>query len=338
MYVPHPVRGYTLAASFCAPYNGADYQSEVCTNGHGLREREVECGPTDATRILVLGDSFAFGAGVEAEQALPRQIETVLRSRMPEQEWEVINAGVPGYGTDQELALLDEIGALYAPDIVVLALFAGNDVSDNAIGGATRRSVRSGYLYDLVRAREKAVAHPVSGPVTSWLALHSRFYVFVRTLVDSFAWQSAERLPVPKEHLDALRRDPSQAYEEGMAVTETLLLSMEERSEALDATFLVVVIPSAVQVDDMLWENVLAGIGADASAFDRGLPARWLGEFGRSAGINVLSLRPVFLSGAAKGAYYAHDIHWTARGHAVAAQAVAQTLLDTPDLLGTADR
>ena len=45
---------------------------------------------------------------------------------------EVINAGVAGYGTGQEMLLFEQEGAKYDPQVVVVVVFLGNDIGDNS--------------------------------------------------------------------------------------------------------------------------------------------------------------------------------------------------------------
>ncbi len=77
------------------------------------------------TRLLMLGDSVAFGFRV-------RDFETfsyLLEHRSD--RYEVVNLGVEGYGTDQELLVLEEEGLRYHPDVVVLNVCIANDPLDN---------------------------------------------------------------------------------------------------------------------------------------------------------------------------------------------------------------
>lgn len=100
------------------------FRTTVRINENGLRD-----GPhsyerrTDHKRILVLGDSFAWGYGVEEAERFSQLLEPALRV-------EVINAGVSGYSTDQELLWYRNEGIKYNVDLVILVL-AGNDVGDN---------------------------------------------------------------------------------------------------------------------------------------------------------------------------------------------------------------
>jgi len=102
------------------------FEYELRTNSAGLRDVEiaVEKSP-GVVRILSLGDSLAWGWGVSNGEAYADVLERALGG-----EVELINAGVPGYSTDQQLLQLLELGPRYRPDIVLLA-FVANDVEGN---------------------------------------------------------------------------------------------------------------------------------------------------------------------------------------------------------------
>ncbi|MFN8522918.1 MAG: GDSL-type esterase/lipase family protein [Chloroflexota bacterium] len=117
---------FTLRPSF----NGFSEGTSVQVNGAGLRERELtEQRQPGLSRVLFLGDSVTFGAGVTAEEAFPRLLESRLPP-LPGRQIQTINAGVVGYNTTQELARLRDLGPRYQPDIVVLT-FVVNDLLDS---------------------------------------------------------------------------------------------------------------------------------------------------------------------------------------------------------------
>lgn len=100
------------------------FRTVVRINEKGLRDREhLYEREDDIERILVLGDSFAWGYGVEESERFSQLLEKSL-------DVEVINAGVSGYSTDQELLWYRNEGIKYETDLVILVL-AGNDVGDN---------------------------------------------------------------------------------------------------------------------------------------------------------------------------------------------------------------
>jgi hypothetical protein len=101
-------------------------------NSLGWRGRREyrEAKPTDY-RVLLLGDSFTYGTGVDDDQTFAARVEQDLRAdRM---SVEVVNAGCPGKGTDYALKCFQMVGRKFHPELTVLCFFA-NDFQDNERG------------------------------------------------------------------------------------------------------------------------------------------------------------------------------------------------------------
>jgi hypothetical protein len=101
-------------------------------NSLGLRD--VEPARTDRPTVLFVGDSFVWGYDVEASE----RFTDLLRAELP--GIEIVNAGVNGYGTDQEYLLLERIWSAFRPNIVVLNFTTSNDRDDN-----THNMISDGY-------------------------------------------------------------------------------------------------------------------------------------------------------------------------------------------------
>ena len=101
---------------------------------HGWRgPYRTTAKPDGRYRIVCLGDSTTHGYWCPWEDAWPCQLENLLNA---DAEWtsthgvtEVLNFGVPGFGTDQELIALKSYGLSYKPDLVILHLCV-NDFAD----------------------------------------------------------------------------------------------------------------------------------------------------------------------------------------------------------------
>jgi len=108
-------------------------------NARGYRDLERAVPrPPGVHRVLSLGDSFAWGFGVEFEDAYPQRLERSLTRRHRE-TWEVVNLAMPGMNTAQERAQLVAEGFAYQPDVVLLG-YVLND-SEDAEAAEARRVV-----------------------------------------------------------------------------------------------------------------------------------------------------------------------------------------------------
>ena len=86
-----------------------DSTTFVKINSKGLRDKEYQYDKQRGVfRILVLGDSFTWGYGVELKEIFTERLENMLGKNV-----EVLNAGVTGYGTDQEMLFLEQEGLKY---------------------------------------------------------------------------------------------------------------------------------------------------------------------------------------------------------------------------------
>lgn len=111
-------------------WQATTFQQPLTINSRGLRDREhVFEKPVGTKRILVLGDSYAWGYGVADREVFADVMERNLDTLGT---WEVLNTGVSGWGTDQQYLFLREEGLRYDPDVVVLAFFIGNDIDNNS--------------------------------------------------------------------------------------------------------------------------------------------------------------------------------------------------------------
>ena len=107
------------------------------TNSRGYRDKErTTTKPAGSRRLLSLGDSFAWGAGVEFDDTYAQRLERHL-SRRRQEPWEVIQLALPGMNTVDQASQLVEAGLAYGPDVVVLG-YVLND-SEDSQAAETRR-------------------------------------------------------------------------------------------------------------------------------------------------------------------------------------------------------
>ena len=110
---------YTLRPNLSDKFTGV----QVNTNSQGMRNAEVQLDkPEGLFRLALLGDSFAFGWGVDENKIFARETEVEFNRDPGLKTLEVLNFGVPGYSTFQEVALFKEMGLKFKPDAVLVFL------------------------------------------------------------------------------------------------------------------------------------------------------------------------------------------------------------------------
>ncbi len=111
-------------------YFGENNEILGTVNSKGFRGLEKGFQKPDGlTRVVFLGDSFTLGIGVKDEDTIPVTFENVIKAKYG--DIEVLNFGISGSSTKQQITLLEEYVIGFAPDIVIIVLFL-NDA--NRIG------------------------------------------------------------------------------------------------------------------------------------------------------------------------------------------------------------
>jgi lysophospholipase L1-like esterase len=321
LYENDPPRGYRLTPGFRGRMtNRVEYDTEVAINRMGLRGYEAQ-PLTGTARILVLGDSFAFGVGAEQEESYPARLEEILRKRGARVQ--VLNAGTPGYSVPDAVTWFQAHGKALDPDVVLLTVFTGNDLQDAAPGGP-RIVVKDGHLVPAGKKRRPVAlwfnqrshlfsllkSSPLARPVRRLLGRPEAFEDWViRTEMDLYATDS-----------------PSELATQGAAVTERAVSDLVR--SAGRARVAAVIVPSLLQVDSALWQATLGHLGLDSSKYDPDRTTRIFQAMFERQGVPVLDLSSPFREAIARRekVYLPIDRHLTTQGYRRMAREVAEFL------------
>ncbi len=118
-----PELGWVPVPNAAAQQTSGNRTISVRHNSLGLRERELSDIAPD--RLLFLGDSFTYGYDAEANE----RFSDLLQKALP--RYGIVNAGVSGYGTDQQFLLMKRLWNEINPKYVVLTFCVDNDRDDN---------------------------------------------------------------------------------------------------------------------------------------------------------------------------------------------------------------
>jgi hypothetical protein len=309
----------------------ADGRQYVEINRHGYHDRELAWPkPADVLRIAVLGDSFVEGFQVPRASNFTSVSESRLDGSCGKR-LEVLNFGVAGFGTGQELETLRHRALAFAPDLVLLFFYPSNDLFDNS----RELDVEEFRLYFELAPGGKLVRLPFVVHDTllkSWLRHHSRAYLFLRHRIKSLgaARTALIRLRLVEPQIDVkqaqIRTDALQRLQEARYVvplpaplerawqlSEALIVETRRLAEANGARFGVVVVPNREEIADG------AAPAERKEGWDPQQSMRRSEEICARRELECLSLLPAFVAAGLEETYFPRDGHWTAAGHALVA-------------------
>jgi hypothetical protein len=322
----------------------------VSINRDGLRDQEHEVShPANTLRIAVLGDSYAEAMQVNEEEAfwaiLGKDLQgcASLRGR----KVEVINFGVSGSGTAQELLTLQHRVWKYSPDVVLLAFTTGNDISDNS-RILKKIDYHPYYVYQgnnlvlddhLTRENWSAKQHSLWQQMHLDALLNLRVFQVILHARDFF-WKWWLLKDVDKRTglghelgiNDMVYLEPAtEDWKEAWRVTEGVLLQMRDEVVQKGAQFFVVTLTEGIQVDPNVPTRVAFAKSLGIS--DLFYPDHRLANFCQSHRIPILLLGPPFQEYATQHKVYLHGFgknpgrgHWNQNGHRLAGQTISKWL------------
>jgi hypothetical protein len=226
-------------------HRSADGQWRFQVNGQGFRSTHdfrYEKEPGNL-RVLVLGDSHTMGYEVRQEYTFSSVLERYLKRSG--RKVEVINTGVSGFGTAEQLAFLREEGFRYDPDFVVLAFYA-NDYEDNVKSSLfTLNEQQELIAKKFVHAPGVEIQRAIySIPGSKWLGEHSYAY----SLLFNGTWVFFKKMLQRQSKKDVLEYAVSTADTHNQYLIDLASKLIEEMSRSCrnnDSRFIVAEIPKS---------------------------------------------------------------------------------------------
>jgi hypothetical protein len=338
--------GWRFAPNRTVSHQGWEFKVPITTNSLGFRDGEHAFERKDGRRrVLLLGDSFGMGYGVEQEYS--------FASVLQDAGTEVINLSVSAYGTDQELLLYQTLGKRYDVDAVLLALTIGNDLAD--ITGH-HSIIFNKPWFELEDGRLSLKGVPPPPPATAappveengrppagfrchdFLDAHSALYALLFERLSWIpsvrrAWEASGLIVAPIDlfyggELAPLDTSPPPKVDAAWQLMFALLDQWGSEVRENGARPVVLLIPMQLQVDPAVLRRITARMHFPPGRLDPDLPDTRLSGFCRAHGMAVIDLLPPFREEARKGAalYFNKDPHWNRFGHRLAAKVIARSL------------
>lgn len=315
----------------------AEWRVNVGANADGLRDYATPRPDTGGT-VLGVGDSFAFGWGVELEEGFLAQAEARLAPRAVR----VVKAGLPGSGPGDYARFLQHYGERYAPDVVAVSVFVGNDFNDVQMGGIPGQfRVRDGVMVKATIDEEEARTPPLWYRMKEWLK-HSS--LLVQELAQTW-WHFEQAYIAPQdrdnpglnvgdrwlwEFAKVHLRNPPPETEKAYEMTLLELDGIAEWCRAHSAQLLLIVIPRSFQLYGWELQRWKAAYRLADAQLDLDRPQRVLTEWATSRHVPLLDLLPPFRVHATARPddrlYFYPNSHMSRAGHALAGRLLADSV------------
>lgn len=317
-------------------------------NSHGYRGPDFSVEKRDnVIRIAVLGDSMVEARQVNfadtAWQRLERLVPTC--SDLSGKKLQVLNFGVGGYGTTQELLTFRRDVLRFQPDIVFLVVTTFNDIRENSIHMA--RAGRASLFRPFAIYNEGKLEIDYSfrtatfGNLKNKIMLLGIHYSRVLELINQ-----ARRTIDTLRMLRGLKKNRRKVglsgsiylppedplWRDAWTITEAIVAQMNKEVVAAGAKFIVVTATSSRQVDPdpakRKSNSKLLGVK------DLFYPERRLREFSQRSNITLITLAEPLQAEAEKTGVYFHGFsntalgtgHWNENGHEAVARVLANKL------------
>jgi len=323
------------------------------TNKLGFRDRDHPVPKSSGVlRVAVLGDSFTEAVQVPIDDTWWRKMGDRLRhdgcASGTGQRVEVLSFAISGYSTAQSLLAWRAFAKQFAPDVVILAFFIGNDLNEN-LDALDEEPLRpyliptdEGLMLDDGFKRSTAYrdATRVAGRARQWLIEHSRIVQLGLQARD--ALRVADINSATDRHSDepqelgvdnaVYRRPTTPEWEAAWVATEAMLAAFANETRAAGAQPILMIIGTGAQVhpNPRGRARFAQALGVD----DLGYPVRRLLGTAGTHQMPVINLPALWTGPARQPSQHLHGFpggrpgfgHWNHLGHAAAGAAAADVL------------
>jgi hypothetical protein len=314
-----PLLGWRHIPNVTNEWSTPEYRVSVHYNAKGWRDSDhTYAKPPNTSRIVIVGDSFAEGLGVAAQDRFSDIAQAIVG-----RPFEVVNLGVAAYSTDQKLLLLENDGWKYEPDIVVLELdfydVWGDGLPSTHMVMGTQKPV---FVLDGSGAL-KLTNVPVPSPPARTARPRSRLYDLLRRTMarQEQVWRPSAGPPETlSDQYTTYRKTESPQLKNAWLVTQALLHRMKQETEQHHARLLILYVPSRVELSEEEWHR-----WPFSSDDEPGHVAAKIKAMCRAEGIDYIEPSERFKeAGRRKRLYYAADLHWNVEGHRLAGKILAE--------------
>jgi hypothetical protein len=331
-----PVLDHSFIPNSSGHYKTTEFDVEYRINSLGLREHEISrTKPAGTRRVLMLGDSFTEGDGVDHDATFSHRLQTMLDTTKLGSRWEVINAGVGSYAPSLEFLYLRHGGLDLSPDIVVLNLDLSDFFDDIHYAQRTRYDARGVPVATGPEVEHRPDSRLEAGllDIKDFFKDHTRLYNFIRLRIDRYLEGARHTVDmsgnIGVDKYAMLRPEYGGFIERDGAMTFHNLYMIRDTLRARGIDFHVTLYPYGLQVGPTEWTAGRKFWGFRPDSVYSITPQFMIEQILTRNGIEVTNLSEPFreLGRQTSPLYHDYNGHWLPAGHALVARELYARLL-----------
>lgn len=306
-----------------------DFDTHITINSFGLRDksRSLEKG-NNTFRILILGDSFTYGFGVNNNESYPAVLEGLLNAELTPKHFEVWNAGfASGYSPDTFYVYLREKGMAFNPDLIIVGIFVENDILD---------LLKNRYVFDenntLLRIQSDfyhvdngKLRRGTEGDIPSTFG---RGIIYLKNILTKYSKIFSYLHPrismlFQKEHSSLFDAEYPEYLKKKFQDTQFYLHEIKVLAEKNKTPVVILLLPGKASINE-LWDVYLN----KNPGSDRDKPRKILLSSCANHTLTCFDMWPFFIHATnASKFYFEHDVHWNRQGNQRGAELIKEFLI-----------
>ena len=341
------IKGFSLLENSSGTWR-REGKGKVRINSDGLRDIEHDLiKPNNSIRIAVLGDSFAEARSVNINETFWFKLKNNLEfcnNFHKNKKIEVINFGVTEYGTTQQYLTLKNNVWKYDPDLVILAFYSGNDISDN-VKSLSKKKYRPYFTFNngsvsvdktFLETEPYKLLSSFSGKTFINL---SQYFRSLQLLREAYVQMYFKRLKKDKKLINDKKSNKFTVYNpgnstwlEGWLITERIIKMINSEILKNNKEFILVSLSTPIQVHPI--KKKLDDFKNKNNINDIFYPDKRLNEFSKKNSIKFIQIAQQMRSIAVKDKVFFHGFentnlgsgHWNETGHEIASKLISEKI------------
>ena len=341
-----PIRGFSLLENSSGNWN-REGKGYVSINSNGLRDIEHDIKkPINTIRIAILGDSFAEARSLNLNDTFWNKLNLNQCANFHKgKKIEVINFGVSEYGTTQQYLTLKNNVWKYDPDLIILAFYSGNDISDN-LKSLSKKKYRPYFLFkddggfeidkSFLNSKPYKILSSLPGRFFIKFSQYSRIAQLLREFYVQMYFKKISKKKTAKEknsfEKGSLYNPINSDWAKAWVTTEKIIKMIDIEIKSKKKEFILVTLSTPIQVhpdnkkiEEFKKENEIEDIF---------YPENRLENFSKKNSIKYIQIAKNMREIALENSIFFHGFdntkmgegHWNKSGHAIASNLISEKI------------